>query len=172
MKEHKKTILIIFLFFFSTLFYMIILSTNHQQKILEVSENKLVAATYKALAPIEGVTSNDEEVKTIEEYLPVLFNWGIAIAVILAILMTIYGGIKYMTTDAFTNKKDGKKIIQQAIVGLLLALSAWLILEQINPQILKPNTLTPKLNSSTPGVPSGSNNTNNPPDPFHQYPTL
>lgn len=150
-KEHKRTILIIFIFFFSTLFYMIVLSTNHQQK-LNISEDQLVAQTsgYKALAPIDGVT-DEGGAETIEKYLPALFNWGIAIAVILAILMTIYGGIKYMTTDAVFNKKDGKKIIQQAIVGLLLALSAWLILEQINPQILQLNTLTPSI-----GVSGGS----------------
>ncbi|HEY4514035.1 MAG TPA: hypothetical protein VJH69_01790, partial [Candidatus Paceibacterota bacterium] len=45
------------------------------------------------------------------------------------------------------NKLKVKEMIQNAIIGLLLLASAWLILYQINPNILKLDFLFPKIES-------------------------
>jgi hypothetical protein len=46
------------------------------------------------------------------------------------------GGLKYVSTDAINGKSEGKEMIQQALIGLVLALMAVLILRQINPKLL------------------------------------
>ena len=74
-------------------------------------------------------------------FLKQIFNWGIGIAVTLTILMIIFGGVQYMTTDAIFKKEEGKKRITGAVAGLLLSLSGWLILNQINPKILEETNL-------------------------------
>ena len=68
----------------------------------------------------------------------------IGIAAVLAVVMIVMGGIEYMTSELIGNKEAGKDKIRNAIFGLLLALGAWTILNQINPDILKSdlNTLT------------------------------
>ena len=65
-----------------------------------------------------------------------VFNFGIAIAVVLALIMIILGGIEYMTTDAWTKKEEGKQRIINALLGLGLALVSWLLLFIINPTLV------------------------------------
>jgi len=64
------------------------------------------------------------------------FNWAIAVAVVAALVMIIWGGIEYMTTDSWSGKNDGKTKIQNALWGLGLALISWLILYTINPCLI------------------------------------
>lgn len=59
----------------------------------------------------------------------------VAGAGVLALIMVIWGGIQYISTDSFSDKKDGKKRIQAALGGLLLALSTYLILNTIDPNL-------------------------------------
>jgi hypothetical protein len=70
------------------------------------------------------------------EFFQSVFNTGLAIAATLAVVMIMYGGVKYMTTDAWNNKEEAKEIIQNAVYGLVLALVSYLILYTINPDIL------------------------------------
>jgi hypothetical protein len=66
-------------------------------------------------------------------FLGQVFSFGIALAVALALIMIIWGGIEYMTTDSWENKDNGKKRIGDALWGLGLALASYLILYTINP---------------------------------------
>lgn len=75
--------------------------------------------------------------KSMSAYIQLFFRWGLSLAILLSTVMIILGGFQYMTTDAVYDKSDGKEKIKSAIAGLLLALSAWLILNTINPEILK-----------------------------------
>jgi hypothetical protein len=62
----------------------------------------------------------------------------LAVAVVLAIFGVIRGGYVYLTSaDSGSNKSRAKRILQASVGGLLLALGGWLILDTINPQILK-----------------------------------
>jgi len=65
-----------------------------------------------------------------------LFDYIIAIAVVLAVIMIIFGGIEYMTTDAWNKKEDGIKKINDALWGLGLALVSYLLLYTINPALV------------------------------------
>ena len=69
----------------------------------------------------------------INKLLNQLFYIGLVVAVLLAIVMIIRGGVEYMTIDAIASKENGKNRIKAAMGGLLLAFSAILILNTINP---------------------------------------
>jgi ABC-type nickel/cobalt efflux system permease component RcnA len=66
-----------------------------------------------------------------------IFLWGIAIAVIAAIVSLAYAGFQYMLSDLVSNKKASTDRMQATALGLALALGAWAILNTINPAILK-----------------------------------
>lgn len=69
-------------------------------------------------------------------FLSQAFQFGLAIAAALAVVMIVWGGVEIMLSEAVTKKEDGKKKIWDAIWGLGLALVSWLILYIINPDIL------------------------------------
>lgn len=79
------------------------------------------------------------------------FDWGVAITVILAFLFIVLGSVQYMTTDAVFDKKEGLQKIQAAIAGLILALVSWLILNTINPNLIKTDILTPNISTTGTG---------------------
>jgi len=99
-----------------------------------------MATEYKLLQklPLSGST-DIQKVPNASVYIKGLFNLTIAIAGVLAVIKIIFGGIQYMSTDAFGAKNEAKNTIQNAIWGLALALSAWLILYTINPNLIKLN---------------------------------
>jgi hypothetical protein len=70
-------------------------------------------------------------------YLNVMIRIFIGLSAVLAVVMIVIGGIEYMTSELISSKEAGKERIRGAIFGLLLALGAWTLLYQINPDILK-----------------------------------
>lgn len=70
-----------------------------------------------------------------------LFKFAIAIGAIGAVLRIAYAGYLYMGSDLWSNKGKAKEVIGDVTLGLLLLLSIYLILYQINPNILKLNAL-------------------------------
>lgn len=93
---------------------------------------------YELLAPlpINGAGSDPSKFVDLNTYIPAMFKLAIGLAGGLAVLRIIMGGIKYMTTDAFGEKGDAKQTIQDAIIGLLLAISAYTILATVNPKLV------------------------------------
>lgn len=69
-------------------------------------------------------------------FLNTAFKTAITVGAILAVLRIVYAGVLYMTTDIFSRKKDAVQILQDAVWGMLLLLAVYLILNQINPDIL------------------------------------
>ncbi|MEK7569430.1 MAG: pilin [Patescibacteria group bacterium] len=70
------------------------------------------------------------------KYLNTIIRLAIGIAAVLAVVMIVMGGIQYMTTELTHSKEAGKERIRNAILGLLVALGAYLILNTINPKLL------------------------------------
>jgi hypothetical protein len=101
--------------------------------------------SYETLVKIPGLGKQNASgtnvvdicANSLGQYLQVGFNYFIGIAIALAVVMIIYGGVLYATTDAVSGKSEGKKVIQDAAYGLALALGSWLILYTINPDLLK-----------------------------------
>lgn len=116
---------------------------------------------YQLLAPIPLTNPGGpaDTKATTATFIPGLFKLAIALSTGLAVIMLIYAGIMYMSTDAFTGKEEAKGIIENALWGLLLAMSAWLILNTINPQLVEFNLNIEQLkiseNKNTLGTPGG-----------------
>jgi cell wall-associated NlpC family hydrolase len=89
----------------------------------------------------------------ISGYLNVMIRIFIGLCAVLAVVMIVIGGIEYMTSELVSSKEAGKERIRGAIFGLLLALGAWTLLNQINPDIL--NTDLNSLKSVTVDVALG-----------------
>jgi hypothetical protein len=73
----------------------------------------------------------------------------IGISAALAVIYIIFGGIQYMSTDAVGAKKDGKKTIQNAILGLLLVIGSYSILYTVNPKLVNFNLEIPGIAGTT-----------------------
>ena len=101
------------------------------------------AQTFVPLAPAPAGTklANLYSSQDLPTFINNLFTASIAIGAILAVLRLAYAGYRYMTSDAFGTKSDAKQVIGDVIIGLLLLLSIWLILRQINPDLLKLDVL-------------------------------
>ena len=87
------------------------------------------------LAPIPGLIDKDTA-KDPSKFFNALFTYGITIAGLLAVIMITVGGIQYMSSDAVSNKTEGRERITYALMGLLLVLFSWVLLYTINPEIL------------------------------------
>ncbi|MEK7185324.1 MAG: pilin, partial [Patescibacteria group bacterium] len=110
---------------------------------------------YEPLVPLPGLfnaATGDYKISDFSTYVMAMFRFLIGAAAVLAVIMIIIGGLEYMTTDVISNKSAGKEKINQAIIGLLLAIGSWLILNTIDPNILT-TTLDP---STTPAPPTNN----------------
>ena len=92
-------------------------------------------SSYKMLAsdtPLSDSSGNTD----IGTFLPRVFKLGIGIAGALAVLYIIIGGIEYLSTDSIDGRSGGKEKINNALLGLVLAISAYAILSTINPNLV------------------------------------
>lgn len=91
------------------------------------------AVTVEPLTSI-GLETGDQA--GIAPFINQLYQYGVGIGAILAVLIVMYGGFRYMTSEAVGTKSAGKEDIQRAVLGLLLILSPVLIFGIINRDIL------------------------------------
>ena len=87
---------------------------------------------FRVLVGIPGVDANTA---SIGQYINALYILSISIAALLAVIKIIIAGVKYVLSDVVTSKADAKSDIQGALIGLLIVISAVVILETINPQL-------------------------------------
>lgn len=87
------------------------------------------------------------------QFLNSLFKAAIIVGAILAVLRLSYAGFMYMMSDLPGTKVNARAIISNSVLGLLLLLSIWIILQQINPNILN---LDPSANLTAPDSESAS----------------
>jgi hypothetical protein len=80
-------------------------------------------------------------------YVQYMFNLLIALAAVASVFMIVYGGFQYMSTDSWQGKSDGLSKVKNALLGLLLVLTSYIILRTIDPRLVAiPTTLVPPLN--------------------------
>ncbi|MEY3783916.1 MAG: hypothetical protein RLZZ230_238 [Candidatus Parcubacteria bacterium] len=115
------------------------------------------AAGYRPLVGIPGVTDPNTDFNS---YIKALYIASISIAALLAVIKIVIGGVKWMLTDVVPAKGEAKKDIQGALIGLLVVLSAVLILTVINPNITNVDiSLTPvPVRNYNPTVPTSEYN--------------
>ena len=97
-------------------------------------------STFVPLVDVKGsarLTDLYNSQQDLGAFLNKLFISTIAIGAILAVLRLAWAGFQYMGSDAWGSKEHAKEIIRDTLLGLFLLLSIWLILYQINPDILR-----------------------------------
>jgi Type IV secretion system pilin len=70
-----------------------------------------------------------------------LFVFALSIGAIIAVVRLMWAGYLYMGSDMWSSKSRAREIFVNVIIGILLLLSIWLILNLINPQILNLDVL-------------------------------
>lgn len=86
------------------------------------------------------------KVSDLAEYLETLYNFVIGTAGLIAATMMIVGGFQYLTSGGDSSRVTAAKSrITNALIGLVLALSAFLLLNTINPALV--NFKTPTVES-------------------------
>lgn len=98
-----------------------------------------------ALTPNDNGTRNSELAAIFsprdppEKIFAILFNFLLGFVGIGAMVMIVIEGIKYMTSAGDQSRiGEAKKGIWNAVWGLILALISYLLLQTINPDLLKP----------------------------------
>jgi len=100
--------------------------------------SKSTDTTYQPLARLPGLQESYDTAKecALGDYLNTIIKIIIGLCIVLAVFMIFIGGLEYMSNEIISNKEHGKERIRNAILGLLLALSAYTILNTINPALL------------------------------------
>ena len=114
------------------------------------------AFSYTPMEPIPGTgTVND-----LPGLLVAIYKFGLWAIGIAALLMISIGGFSYMTSAGNTSKAAvGKKMITDAIIGLILALIAALLFTVINPNITSVNLQITPVDVSNSSSTNASTNT-------------
>jgi len=84
-----------------------------------------------------GLESSGEGGATFSQYASRVLKFGIITGALLAVVMIVISGFKYITAAGDTGKiEDAKDKIWQALIGLLVIVGSYLLLNTINPDLL------------------------------------
>lgn len=121
--------------------------------VFSVSSSAHAAYTYTPMEKIPGFESAATDFPT---YLLSIVKFAIWTVGIAALLMIIIGGFMYITSAGNTSRMDSaKRVIFDALYGLIVAFAAWLLLYVINPDLVKVSiTLKPVVMPQA-GAPGG-----------------
>ncbi|HEY9583034.1 MAG TPA: pilin [Candidatus Paceibacterota bacterium] len=101
----------------------------------------MIVYAYELLESIGGITSVEPRGY---EYFTLAYKYALSITVALAVIMIVIGGVQYTISWASPSAKgDAKNRILSAIGGLVLALASYLILQTINPALVRPSISLP-----------------------------
>jgi len=106
-----------------------------------------------AFVPLVGIpgVNPDSDLGT---YINALYVLSISLAALLAVIKIIVAGVKWMLTDLISGKEEAKKDIQGALTGLLIVISAVLILTVINPDLAKTDLILTEVVAPPPSPPT------------------
>lgn len=145
--------LVVCLFLIVTLVNPITLNAQTTNSVNSLNPTNNLPSTYTLLEPLpclngDTTCTSGQQVTDIQfkDYVTYVFNLIIALAAVAAVFMIVLGGFQYMSSDSYSGKSEGLKKLQNALLGLLLVLSSYLILRTIDPRLVEiPSTLVPKL---------------------------
>ena len=100
--------------------------------VLVLVPQTVAAQEFKQLVGIPGL--NPDNLST-AGYINALYILSISVAAFLAVARIILAGVQYVLTDIVPAKDAARKQITGALLGLLIVISAVLVLETINPQL-------------------------------------
>ncbi len=112
----------------------------------------LAQSTYRLLAPLGPLTGD----VTLTGYLEGIMMVIIGVAGILAVVMIVICGIQMIGSPSVSQKSASKTCITNAIFGLILAFSSWLVLNTINTQLLSSDATLLGLPGAAPASPGAT----------------
>lgn len=126
---------------FSAFFYLlplIVLADNPSQGPY-TAPRCLAAGDFVPLECFEGSRKLEGAYRTddLGPFMNKVFMGAISLGAILAVFRLAWAGFTYMASDLPGVKSSAKDIIGDTMLGLFLLLGIWVILYQINPDILK-----------------------------------
>lgn len=139
-KIKKYFILLVFVF---SLFFITTKLTSAQTNFIEFKPQIPIPglSTQGGIStdPVSGNLTSD----LLGRYIQAIYTYGLSIAGILAAIVMMAGGLLWLTSGGSENKiSRAKTMIVSSLIGLLLLFSAWMILNTINPALLKMNTIS------------------------------
>ncbi len=119
---------------------------------MRIKKTAIAMMVFSAIAMVVGVNFAGAQVYTplvqipglpptgavnLSMYLVGLYDFLLSIVGIVAVMMLIIGGMRYITAAGNQAAvSDAKDIITNALAGLLLAILSWVIVAEINPDVL------------------------------------
>lgn len=108
---------------------------------------------YTLLEKIPGLASTDGS--NLPVYVKAIYSTALAIVVLSALFMLSVGGFMYLTSAGNTSAMGtAKEVIFDSIIGLIIALSAWLLLNVINPDLVNVTISGLSATPTLPGAPA------------------
>ncbi len=87
-----------------------------------------------------GGTSIYESYGDLGSFINAIFRMTISIGAVIAVAQFVYGGIVYMMTESgAVQMGESKERMRNALLGLIMLLSTYVIFNQINPDLLNLN---------------------------------
>ncbi|MBI5644669.1 hypothetical protein HY970_01070 [Candidatus Kaiserbacteria bacterium] len=111
------------------------------QQIQSQQLDGFVALSDANFSKLFGTPPTPSDANALANFFNSAFKTAISVGAILAVLRLAWAGYLYMGNDMWSHKSKAKEIIGDVVLGVLLLLSIWIILNQINPDILKLNIL-------------------------------
>lgn len=122
MRKNKK----IFLLFFLLIFLV---------SIPYAPKTDAAELQYTLLEKIPGFASTDGS--NLPEYVKAIYKVALVVIVLSALFMLSVGGFMYLTSAGNTSAMGtAKSVIFDSLIGLVIALTAWLLLNVINPDLV------------------------------------
>ncbi len=91
------------------------------------------------------INFNTAQPNNLGVYLNMMITIFIGVCAVLSVVMIVIGGIEVMTSELAHTKQAGKERIENALLGLLIALGAYALLFTINPDLLNSDINAPKV---------------------------
>lgn len=133
---------------------------NGENPVVIINQDKSApppnGGVYTLLAPIGDITTAPDNMG---DYFNTIFTLAIGLCGVLAVIMIVIGGVQYMGDESIFGKTEAKSRITSAVLGLLIALGSYALLNTINPDLLgkggiKINsvsaTIDPEVHGDTP----------------------
>lgn len=135
------------------------------KKLLLSLRTRSQGVLFAAFAPLADITNSPklqalyDSDQNLVTYINSLFKIAISIGAIIAVVKLGIAGYMYMGGDMWHTKEKAKDTIRDVFFGLFLLLSIFLILKQINPNLLKLDVRLPTVTFSPPMPAPGAGTT-------------
>jgi hypothetical protein len=91
------------------------------------------AALPKQIVPCTGVNCTVCDLATLAQN---IINTGIFVFVFFSAMMFAYAGFLYLTNEAIQGQNEAKSIFKNVVIGLIVLLSAWLLVDTLMKAVL------------------------------------